>query len=458
MSTTVLSLSDVSVRRGERVILGPLNFAITQGERWVVLGPNGAGKSTLLQILATKIFPTQGVVRVLDKQMGMVDLFELRTRIGLCGSVIAEDIPYDETVKDVVLTAAYAILGRWNEDYDLWDESRAMALLTTFGVRELGDRIYGTLSEGEKKRVQISRALMTDPELLLLDEPTAGLDLGGREDLLRRFANFSADPAAPATILVTHHIEEIPVGTTHALLLKDGLIAVSGPIDQVLTSEHVSAVLELQSPSHQSLVVTLPAHLFDQLHPDWKEVLRPYSGSISKIERSLPGVDISPEFSNIFRSLTRSIDSTSVVIFGQDPYPTQGHAHGLAFSVDDSVTPLPPSLRNIFTELSDDCGITRNQGDLSDWFDQGVMLLNRVLTTQTGSSLAHSDFGWQEITDAVAQELGKHEIVAILWGKSAGSWRDISLLKGALNLFIQVHCLHIEVFLAQNRFHAVTIF
>ena len=242
MGTTVLSLHDVSVRRGDRVILGPLNFSITQGERWVVLGPNGAGKSTLLQILATKMFPTQGVVRVLDKQMGMVDLFELRTRIGICGSVIAEDIPYDETVKDVVLTAAYAILGRWNEDYDLWDESRAMALLTTFGVRELGDRTYGTLSEGEKKRVQISRALMTDPELLLLDEPAAGLDLGGREDLLHRFANFSADPAAPATILVTHHIEEIPVGTTHALLLKDGVIAVSGPIDQVITSDHVSAV------------------------------------------------------------------------------------------------------------------------------------------------------------------------------------------------------------------------
>ena len=242
MGTTVLSLSDVSVRRGDRVILGPLNFSISHGERWVVLGPNGAGKSTLLQILATKMFPTSGVVSVLDKQMGTVDLFELRTRIGICGSVIAEDIPYEETVKDVVLTAAYAILGRWNEDYDLWDESRAMALLTTFGVRELGDRVYGTLSEGEKKRVQISRALMTDPELLLLDEPAAGLDLGGREDLLQRFANFAADPAAPATILVTHHIEEIPVGTTHALLLKDGAIAVSGPISQVITSEHVSAV------------------------------------------------------------------------------------------------------------------------------------------------------------------------------------------------------------------------
>ena len=242
MSSQVLTLNDVTVRRSDRVILGPINFSISQGERWVVLGPNGAGKSTLLQILATKIFPTQGQVRVLDKEMGKVDLFELRTRIGLCGSVIAEDIPYDQTLKDVVLTAAYAILGRWNENYDLWDESRAMALLTTFGVRELGDRLYGTLSEGEKKRVQISRALMTDPELLLLDEPAAGLDLGGREDLLQRFANFSADPAAPATILVTHHIEEIPVGTTHALLLKDGAIAVSGPIDQVVTSEHISAV------------------------------------------------------------------------------------------------------------------------------------------------------------------------------------------------------------------------
>jgi iron complex transport system ATP-binding protein len=246
MRNSVLRLTDVSVRRGDRTILGPLNFHILQGERWVVLGPNGAGKSTLLQILATKMFPTQGSVSVLDKQMGTVDLFELRTRIGICGSVIAEDIPHEETVKDVVLTAAYAILGRWNENYDLWDESRAMALLTTFGVRELGDRFYGTLSEGEKKRVQISRALMTDPELLLLDEPAAGLDLGGREDILRRFANFAADPLAPATILVTHHIEEIPVGTTHALLLKDGVIAVSGPVEQVITSEHVSAVFGTQ--------------------------------------------------------------------------------------------------------------------------------------------------------------------------------------------------------------------
>lgn len=241
----VLEVRDVSVRRGERNILGPITFAIRPGERWVVLGPNGAGKSTLLQILATRIFPTAGRVILLDSEMGRVDLSELRTRIGLCGALIGDDIPHDEKVRDVVLTAAYAILGRWNEAYDLWDESRAVALLTTFGVRDLAERRYGSLSEGEKKRVQISRALMADPELLLLDEPASGLDLGGREDLLRRFSIFASDPTAPASLLVTHHIEEIPAGTTHALILKDGLIAASGPIGDVITSEHVSAIFGL---------------------------------------------------------------------------------------------------------------------------------------------------------------------------------------------------------------------
>ncbi len=242
---SVLELRDISVIRGGKKILGPLTFSVSPGERWVVLGPNGAGKSTLLQILATRIFPSTGSVSVLSKVMGKTDLSEMRTRIGICGALISEDIPYNEKVRDVVLTAAYAILGRWNEAYDLWDESRAVALLTTFGVRELADRTYGTLSEGERKRVQISRALMADPELLLLDEPAAGLDLGGREDLLRRFSIFASDPHAPASILVTHHIEEIPAGTTHALILKDGKIAVSGPIAEVITSEHMSAVFGL---------------------------------------------------------------------------------------------------------------------------------------------------------------------------------------------------------------------
>lgn len=164
----------------------------------------------------------------------------------------------------------------------------------------------------------------------------------------------------------------------------------------------------------------MPAQLFDQLHSDWQGVLQPHKCLIEQIETRLVGVDIAPEFSLIFRSLTTPIQSTNVVIFGQDPYPSKGHAHGLAFSVDQTVSPLPPSLRNIFTELSSDCGVIRKSPDLSDWFDQGVLLVNRVLSTKAGSSLAHSDFGWEEVTNAVAQELGKHDVVAILWGKSAG--------------------------------------
>ena len=244
-STSVLEVSDLQVVRGEKTILGPINFRINAGERWVILGPTGAGKSTLLHILATKIFPTTGTVKILDKYMGRVDLFELRTRIGLCGAIVAEDIPGDERVKDVVLTAAYAILGRWNEEYDLWDESRAISLLTTFGVRELGERRYCTLSEGERKRVQIARALMPDPELLILDEPAAGLDLGAREDLLTRLSALALDPTAPTSLLVTHHVEEIPSGTTHALLLRDGALVAAGPIDQVLTSQNISQTFGL---------------------------------------------------------------------------------------------------------------------------------------------------------------------------------------------------------------------
>ena len=241
----VLAVRNVSVRRGERIILGPIDFSVSEGERWVILGPNGAGKSTLLKLLAAMNFPTVGSVEILGEVLGKVDVFELRPRVGFCSALLAENIPEDERVRDVVLTAAYAILGRWNENYDLWDESRAVALLTTFGVRDLKDRAFHTLSEGERKRVQICRALMADPEVLLLDEPAAGLDLGGREDLLSRFAAFSTDPHAPVTILVTHHIEEIPAGTTHALLIKDGLVAVSGPVDEVITSDHVSEVFGL---------------------------------------------------------------------------------------------------------------------------------------------------------------------------------------------------------------------
>lgn len=164
----------------------------------------------------------------------------------------------------------------------------------------------------------------------------------------------------------------------------------------------------------------MPAHLFDQLHSDWKLVLSKHKTLIDQIEERLLNIDCAPEFESVFRTLSRSIESSRVVIFGQDPYPSKGHANGLAFSVNKSVSPLPPSLRNIFAELASDVGVERLDGDLTDWFSQGVLLVNRVLSTEVGTSLAHSDFGWQEVTQSIAQELGKREVVAILWGKNAG--------------------------------------
>ena len=238
--SAILELSDISVRRGDRIILGPLNWQVLEGERWVILGPNGAGKTTLLQICSSLIHPTTGEINILGEKLGKVDVFELRTRIGFTSSALVEQLPADELVMDVVLTAAYAMLGRWQEKYDLWDESRAMALLTALGVRELGERLFGSLSEGEKKRVQIARALMADPELLLLDEPASSLDLGGREDLLRRIESLSKDPLAPATVIVTHHIEEIPVGTTHALLLREGAVVAQGEVASVITDQNLT--------------------------------------------------------------------------------------------------------------------------------------------------------------------------------------------------------------------------
>ena len=240
--SAVLSLQNVSVRKGDRTILGPLNWEVHAGERWVILGPNGAGKTTLLQMCATLAHPTIGTVSILGEQLGKVDVFELRNRVGFTSSAMIDLLPPEEKVINIVLTAAYAMLERWQEIYDLWDESRAKALLTTFGVRELGERTFRTLSEGEKKRVQIARAIMSDPELLLLDEPAAGLDLGGREDILRRISQFAAEPTAPATVIVTHHIEEIPAGTTHVLLLKNGLVVRQGLIEDNLTSDSLSEI------------------------------------------------------------------------------------------------------------------------------------------------------------------------------------------------------------------------
>ncbi|CAB4677357.1 MAG: ATP-binding cassette domain-containing protein [Actinobacteria bacterium] len=241
----VLQIENVTVVRDGKTILGPIDWQVNENERWVILGPNGAGKSTLFSLCSSQIHPTTGTVHILGSKLGAVDVFELRPRIGFMGSTLVNQFPEDEKVLDVVLTAAYAMLGRWQEAYELWDESRAQGLLTTLGVRELAERKFFTLSEGEKKRTLIARSLMADPEILLLDEPAAGLDLGGREDLLRRFDALASDPYSPATLMITHHIEEIPAGSTHALLLKSGNIVASGAIGGVVTSENLTTAYEM---------------------------------------------------------------------------------------------------------------------------------------------------------------------------------------------------------------------
>ena len=159
--------------------------------------------------------------------------------------------------------------------------------------------------------------------------------------------------------------------------------------------------------------------LFDQLHPEWQKELERHKDLIEEIDTFVQGRAIAPSYDLIFRALSNPIASTKVVIFGQDPYPTQGHAHGLAFSVEALVSPLPPSLRNIYKELYSDLAIVRTLGDLSDWQEQGVMLINRILSTDIGQSMAHSKSGWQEVTEAVAQVLGKRNVIAVLWGNTA---------------------------------------
>lgn len=237
----VLAMADVSVVRGGRPLLDEVSWEIEEGERWVVLGPNGAGKTTLLQVAAGRMHPTSGVAGVLGEVLGAVDVFELRPRVGLASALLADRIPANERVADVVVTASYGVVGRWRETYDDLDHGRAAELLDALGAGHLRARTYGTLSEGERKRVQIARALMTDPELMLLDEPAAGLDLGGREDLVRRLGLLAADLAAPALVLVTHHVEEIPPGFTDVLMLREGRVVAAGPLEMTLTAENLSA-------------------------------------------------------------------------------------------------------------------------------------------------------------------------------------------------------------------------
>lgn len=249
----VLRFENVSVRRGGATILANLTWQVQEDERWVILGPNGAGKTTLVQLASARIYPTTGTAWVLGERLGRVDITELRTRVGLASAALAERIDPSEKALDIVMTAAWGMTGRWRESYDDEDVARARALLDVFGVGRFADRRFGTLSEGERKRVQVARALMTDPELLVLDEPASGLDLAGRELLLGALTELATDPVAPIPVLVTHHVEEIPVGYTHGLFLNGGRMVAAGPLEMTMNSETLTATfgIDLVVDSHE---------------------------------------------------------------------------------------------------------------------------------------------------------------------------------------------------------------
>ena len=236
----VLSFNNVSVMRSDKTILSDVTWSVNDNERWVIVGPNGAGKTTLLKIAAAQMQPSSGSASVLGEALGEINVFDLRTRIGFASTAIASRIPNSETVLDAVMTASYAVTGRFKEMYEDIDERRARRVLTEWHLSEYADRAFGTLSDGERKRVQIARAVMPDPELLLLDEPVASLDIGSREATIKILSGYASHPAAPAIIMVTHHLEEIPAGFTHALVLNEGRIIASGPINHTLTTEKLS--------------------------------------------------------------------------------------------------------------------------------------------------------------------------------------------------------------------------
>ncbi len=237
MSDVVVAMRGVSVVRDGFALLDKVDWTVRDSERWVVIGPNGAGKTTLLKVAAAALHPTRGQVRLLGERLGHTDVSELKQRIGLASISVGDDLPPTETARNVIITAAYGRVGRWREDYDDPDVARADSLLAGLGVAGLGNRPYGSLSEGERRRVLVARSLMSNPELVLLDEPAAGLDLGTREDVVRRLGLLATMTSGPAIVMVTHHLEEIPAGFTHVLLLRAGAVVASGPLPLTLTSE-----------------------------------------------------------------------------------------------------------------------------------------------------------------------------------------------------------------------------
>ena len=244
-TTASILVDDVVVRRGGTTILDHVSVRVAGDERWIVLGPNGSGKTTLLRIMALYDHPTSGHVEVLGRRLGRVDIRELRRSVGYAAAALADQLRADLSAVDVVKTAKFAALEPWWHRYDDADRERAIECLTTMGVERLADRRFGTLSSGEQQRVLLARTLMNDPAVVLLDEPSARLDLGGREQLIGALADFAGDDAAPPFVMVTHHVNEIPPGVSHVAMMRDGRVVEAGPIGSSLTADTLSACFGL---------------------------------------------------------------------------------------------------------------------------------------------------------------------------------------------------------------------
>ncbi len=257
MLQTVLQLDDVEFRRNRRVIISDVNLTVHAGEKWVLFGPNGIGKSTVVSMLATRTFPSNGKVFILGHQLGKYDVFKLRTRIGLASAALGRQLPDFEDPLDAVVTGLSAVTGRWRDEYTEEEYARARALLRDFSVGYLEGKQMWRLSEGERTRVLIARALMGEPELLIMDEPTTGLDLGGREQVMRTLSRIGCESSNRAVLLVTHRLEEIPQGFDHIAIMgrkpvtveednpSAGTIIYSGPLEEGLTSERLSELFDM---------------------------------------------------------------------------------------------------------------------------------------------------------------------------------------------------------------------
>jgi iron complex transport system ATP-binding protein len=240
-----LELRDIHLHRDGTDVIDNISSRVEQDQRWVILGANGSGKTSLMRIMALYDHPTSGTVEVLGERLGRTDVRTLRERVGYASAALASQLRPELSVTDVVKTAKYAALEPWWHRYEEADAERAVECLARLGVDRFADRTFGTLSSGEQQRVLLARTLMNDPAVVLLDEPSARLDLGGREGLVTTLTSMASDPNGPPLVIVTHHVDEIPPGITHAMMLRRGNVLVTGLLDEVLTSESLSDCFDI---------------------------------------------------------------------------------------------------------------------------------------------------------------------------------------------------------------------